>query len=173
MSSSSGGKDFHGGGDKRKTYAAWEKYDVDAALCETEKAERREDRVAATAKGHSRVAKVETTAAQEAVVGAGVLESRASVEALKTRLKRGGGGGGGRGGRRRGRGGDSDDDNSGSSSSGGDSSGAGGSSGSGGGRSSGGPSMTRIKFVWRIAGEFLVSMKEKAPEQLKRVNGEP
>ena len=60
-----------------------------------------------------------------------------------------------------------------SSSSGGDSSGAGGSSGSGGGRSSGGPSMTRIKFVWRIAGEFLVSMKEKAPEQLKRVNGEP
>ena len=127
MSSSSGGKDFHGGGDKRKTYAAWEKYDVDAALGETEKAERREDRVAATAKGHSRVAKVETTAAQEAVVGAGVLESRASVEALKARLKRGGGGGGGRGGRRRGRGGDSDDDNSGSSSSsGGDSSGGGG-----------------------------------------------
>ena len=95
------GKDFHGGGDKRKTYAAWEKYDVDAALGETEKAERREDRVTATAKGHSRVAKVETTAAQEAVVGAGVLESRASVEALKAKLKRGGGGGGGggRGGR--------------------------------------------------------------------------
>ena len=40
----SAAKDFHGGGDRRSTYRQWERYDVDAALSDLERQDKRDDR---------------------------------------------------------------------------------------------------------------------------------
>ena len=94
----SAAKDFHGGGDRRSTYRQWERYDVDAALSDLERQDKRDDREHERARDERRVGGVAGAAARDAAASAGALESRARVAALKAKLRRGRRGRGQRGG---------------------------------------------------------------------------